>query len=127
VAEADGRMLGFFTVDPRTFDIDQTVVAPEAWGLGVAAALIAEAKRISPAGPDLPVNKDNARAIRFFEKQGFVISGEALNWRAGARVHRMSGRRWAPARGRSAPKQRPWGPSAAAGRQVWNCSRASRA
>src|SRR5262252_3272121 len=49
VAEADGRMLGFVTVDPRTFDIDQTVVAPEAWGLGVAAALIAEAKRISPA------------------------------------------------------------------------------
>src|SRR5262245_54970801 len=52
VAEAGGRMLGFVTVDPRTFDIDQTVVAPEAWGLGVAAALIAEAKRISPAGLD---------------------------------------------------------------------------
>src|SRR2546430_10818536 len=34
VAEADGKMLGFVTVDPRTFDIDQTVVAPEAWGLG---------------------------------------------------------------------------------------------
>jgi len=93
VAEADGKMLGFVTVDPRTFDIDQTVVAPEAWGLGVAAALIAEAKRISPAGLDLHVNKDNARAIRFYEKQGFVISGEALNWRSGAPVHKMS---WRP-------------------------------
>ena len=92
VAEADGKMLGFVTVDPRTFDIDQTVVAPEAWGLGVAAALIAEAKRISPAGLDLHVNKDNARAIRFYEKQGFVISGEALNWRSGAPVHKMSWR-----------------------------------
>ena len=93
VAEGGRRMLGFVTVDPRTFDIDQTVVAPEAWGLGVAAALIAEAKRISPAGLDLHVNKDNARAIRFYEKQGFVISGEALNWRSGAPVHKMS---WRP-------------------------------
>jgi putative acetyltransferase len=86
-------MLGFITVDPSTFDIDQTVVAPEAWGLGVAAALIAEAKRISPLGLDLHVNKDNARAIRFYEKHGFVISGEALNWRSGAAVHKMS---WRP-------------------------------
>jgi putative acetyltransferase len=93
VAEADAKMVGFVTVDPRTFDLDQLVVAPEAWGLGVAAALIAEAKRISPAGLDLHVNKDNARAIRFYEKVGFVISGEALNWRSGAPVHKMS---WRP-------------------------------
>src|SRR4029453_2774874 len=56
LAEADGKMVGFLTGDPSTFDIDQTVVAPEAWGLGVAAALIAEAKRISPGGLDLHVN-----------------------------------------------------------------------
>src|SRR5258708_1772744 len=93
VAEADGKMLGFVTVDPRTFDIDQTVVAPEAWGLGVAAALIAEAKRISPAGLDLHVNKDNVRAIRFYEKRGFVISGEALNWRPAAPLPTLT---WRP-------------------------------
>ena len=93
LAEAGGKMLGFITVDPSTFDIDQTVVAPEAWGLGVAAALISEAKRISPLGLDLHVNKDNARAIRFYEKHGFVVSGEALNWRSGAPVHKMS---WRP-------------------------------
>src|SRR5207253_2945400 len=74
VAEANGKMLGFVTVDPCTFDIDQTVVAPEAWGMGIAAALLDEAKRISPAGLDLHVNKDNARAIRFYKKHGFVIS-----------------------------------------------------
>jgi putative acetyltransferase len=93
VAEADGRMLGFVTVDPRTLDLDQLVVVPEAWGSGIADALIAEAKRISPVGLDLHVNKDNVRAIRFYEKQGFVISGEALNWRSGAPVHKMS---WRP-------------------------------
>jgi putative acetyltransferase len=93
LAEADGRMAGFVTVDPRTFDLDQLVVAPEAWGRGIASALLVEAKRISPAGLDLHVNKDNARAIRFYEKHGFVICGEALNWRSGAPVHKMS---WRP-------------------------------
>jgi putative acetyltransferase len=93
VAQADGKMVGFVTVDPRTFELDQIVVAPEAWGMGIAAALIAEAKRISPAGIDLHVNTDNARAIRFYEREGFVVSGEAFNWRSGAPVHKMS---WRP-------------------------------
>src|SRR5580693_6829024 len=31
VAEADGTMIGFVTVDPRTFYLDQIVVAPEYW------------------------------------------------------------------------------------------------
>jgi putative acetyltransferase len=93
VAEAAGTAIGFVTVDPRTFDLDQIVVAPEAWGIGVATALIDEAKRISPQGLDLHVNTDNARAIRFYEKHGFAISGAALNWRSGAPVHKMS---WRP-------------------------------
>ena len=93
VAEAGGAMLGFVTVDPASLDLDQLVVAPEAWGGGVAKALVAEAKRISPNGLDLHVNTDNARAIRFYEREGFVISGEALNWRSGAPVHKMS---WRP-------------------------------
>jgi putative acetyltransferase len=93
VAEAGGQIIGFVTVDPSTFDLDQIVVAPETWGMGVATALMAEAKRISPAGLDLHVNTDNTRAIGFYEKHGFVISGEAINWRSGAPVHKMS---WRP-------------------------------
>ena len=93
VAEAGGALVGFVTVDPNTLDLDQIVVAPEAWGRGIATALIAEAKRISPRGLDLHVNKDNARAIAFYEKHGFVMSGEAINWRSGLPVHRMS---WRP-------------------------------
>jgi putative acetyltransferase len=93
VAESDGKMIGFVTVDASTFDLDQIVVAPETWGMGVATALMAEAKRISPAGLDLHVNTDNTRAISFYEKHGFVISGEAINWRSGAPVHKMS---WRP-------------------------------
>ena len=93
VAEGNGQLLGFVTVDPRSLDLDQIVVAPEAWGSRVAAALLAEAKRLSPQGLELHVNKDNTRAIRFYEKHGFIVCGEAMNWRSGAPVHKMS---WRP-------------------------------
>jgi putative acetyltransferase len=68
-------------------------VAPERWGSSVGRALLAEAKRISPAGLDLHVNIDNARAIGFYVKHGFVISGADKNPITGRPVHRMS---WRP-------------------------------
>lgn len=89
VAETQAQLVGFVTVDPKTMYLDQIVVAPEAWGSDVAAALLAEAKRLSPAGLDLAVNADNGRAIRFYEKQGFVVSGHSANPRSGAPVHNM--------------------------------------
>lgn len=93
LAERDGRMLGFVTVDPRNGYLDQIVVAPEEWGTALAGALIAEAKRCAPAGLELLVNQDNARAIRFYGKHGFVIAGADVNPRSGAPLHRMS---WRP-------------------------------
>ncbi len=105
IAEADGAkerrmertmertMIGFVTVDPRTLYLDQIVVAPEHWRSGIGAALIAAAKRISPAGLDLDVNTDNARAIGFYSKEGFVISSAGVNPISGKPVHRMT---WRP-------------------------------
>ena len=93
VAEAKDKMIGFVTVDPRTLYLDQIVVAPEHWGTGLASALIAEAKRLSPHGLDLDVNTDNARAIAFYQKQDFVITGDGINPRSGRPVHHM---RWRP-------------------------------
>jgi putative acetyltransferase len=93
VAESAGAMVGFVTVDPATGYLDQIVVAPQAWGMHIADALIDAAKRISPAGLDLKVNTDNSRAIRFYEKQGFVISGVDVNPRSGAPIHKMA---WRP-------------------------------
>ena len=93
VAESSGRLLGFVTVDPTTGYLDQIVVAPEAWGSALAGALLAEAKRLSPAGLDLAVNADNARAIRFYEKQGFVVAGSDVNPRSGAPINKMA---WRP-------------------------------
>jgi putative acetyltransferase len=88
-----GVMAGFVTVDPRTGYLDQLVVAPEAWGSGAAAALVDAAKHASPSGLDLHVNRDNARAIRFYEKHGFAVSGEEANPRSGAPIYKMSWRR----------------------------------
>ncbi len=85
-------MIGFVTVDPKTLYLDQIVVAPEFWGFGVGATLIGEAKRISPAGLDLDVNTDNARAIGFYGKHGFAITGAGKNPISGKPVHRMSWR-----------------------------------
>ena len=94
LAENDGVLTGFVTVDPKTMYLDQIVVAPEHWGSGVALALLDEAKRLSPRGLDLLVNKDNARAIRFYEKHGFDYAGEDKNPVSGKPVNRMS---WRPA------------------------------
>ena len=92
LAETGGMLAGFVTVDPKTMYLDQIVVAPEHWGSSVALALLDEAKRISPRGLDLLVNKDNARAIRFYEKHGFKYAGEDKNPVSGIAVSRMAWR-----------------------------------
>jgi putative acetyltransferase len=93
VAEAEGTMMGFVTVDPQTSYLDQLVVAPEYWGRGIAHTLIAVARNLCPSGLDLDVNIDNDRAIRFYNKQGFVVGGTGVNPISGKPVHRMS---WRP-------------------------------
>jgi putative acetyltransferase len=93
LAERGDALAGFVTVDPKTMYLDQIVVAPEYWGSEVALALLAEAKRLSPKGLDLLVNKDNFRAIRFYEKHGFVYAGEDKNPVSGiVAVNRMAWR-----------------------------------
>jgi putative acetyltransferase len=93
VAERGGQLVGFVTVDPNSGYLDQIVVAPEAWGSDIASTLMQAARRISPAGLDLKVNADNARAIRFYERLGFVDAGGSVNEISGAPVRMM---RWRP-------------------------------
>jgi putative acetyltransferase len=94
VAERGGTLIGFVTVEAETGYLDQIVVAPEQQGSGVAEALLAEARRLSPKGLDLHVNQDNARAVRFYQKHGFSRTGTDINSRSGAPVYKMS---WRPA------------------------------
>jgi putative acetyltransferase len=78
VAEASGALIGFVTIDASGY-LDQLVVAPDRWGSQLANALVDEAKRLSPEGITLKVNADNNRAIRFYERNGFVHAGEDVN------------------------------------------------
>ncbi|MDR3497044.1 MAG: GNAT family N-acetyltransferase [Ancalomicrobiaceae bacterium] len=80
----DGSVpMGFVTVDPDDGHLDQLCVAPDGWGKGVAEALVDTARRLSPAGLHLAVNADNRRAIRFYQRQGFVETGRGSNSRSG--------------------------------------------
>jgi putative acetyltransferase len=88
VAEQAGALTGFVTIDPSGY-LDQLVVDPDHWGSPLATALVDEAKRRSPQGITLLVNKDNTRAIRFYDRNGFAHAGEDVNPTSGRPVLKM--------------------------------------
>jgi putative acetyltransferase len=88
VAEDEGALIGFVTIDTTGY-LDQLVVAPDRWGSALAKALVDETKRLSPQRITLLVNKDNARAIRFYERNGFTDAGEDVNPTSGKPVKKM--------------------------------------
>jgi putative acetyltransferase len=92
VAEQDGAQIGFVTIDSEGY-LDQLVVDPLHWGSDAARLLVDEAKRISPKGVTLLVNKDNVRAIRFYARNGFAHAGDDVNPTSGRPVLRMA---WKP-------------------------------
>jgi putative acetyltransferase len=91
VAERAASLIGFVTIDGSGY-LDQLVVAPELWGSGLATTLVDQAKERSPNYIALLVNLDNARAIRFYERIGFVRAGEDVNPTSGRPVLRMEWR-----------------------------------
>lgn len=93
VAEHEAAIIGFVTIDASGY-LDQLVVTSEHWGSPLATALVDEAKRLAPNGVTLKVNADNARAIRFYERNGFARAGEEINETSGRPVLRMA---WTPA------------------------------
>src|ERR1700733_12423376 len=89
VAEQDKMLIGFVTIDASGY-LDQLVVAPDHWGSKLANTLVDEAKRLSPDHITLLVNTDNNRAIRFYERNGFVQAGGDVNPTSGRPVLRMA-------------------------------------
>ena len=71
-----GRHAGWLRHHRRFRLSRSVVVAPDHWGSPLATMLVDEAKRLSPDGVTLKVNADNNRAIRFYERSGFVHMGE---------------------------------------------------
>lgn len=92
VAEQLGVMVGFVTVDTTGY-LDQLVVDPELWGSTLGDALIRHAKLLSPDGITLLVNTDNNRAIRFYERNGFVHTHDSVNPESGRPVYGMAWQR----------------------------------
>jgi putative acetyltransferase len=92
VAEQAPNLAGFVTIDRKGY-LDQLVVGTDYWGSEIGNALIEEAKRLSPDHISLLVNTDNARAIRFYERNGFFDAGGDVNPTSGRPVLRME---WKP-------------------------------
>ena len=93
IALRDNRIIGVLVVNPQTGYLDQLVVATADRGRGVAEILLAQARRLSPQNLALHVNQDNARAIGFYQKHGFITVAEDVNPRSGAPIYHMS---WRP-------------------------------
>ena len=106
-AESRGSLLGFVTVDPVLGYIDQLAVAPRAQRRGLAGRLLAEARRISPDRLALHVNQDNPRAARFYQREGFSVTGSGVNPRSGLPVWSMEWQR--PERANAPPSSAPRG------------------
>ncbi len=85
----DGALAGFVTLQPRSGELDQIAVAPHAARNGVGRALMDEARALSPGLITLTVNRDNGSALRFYEREGFVVTGEGVNAMSGLKTLRM--------------------------------------
>jgi len=89
--DASEKPAGFVTIDPNSGCLDQLCVAPAERGSGLASALLDEAKRRAPAMVELDVNEANARARRFYEREGFSIVGRGISPHSGLPTLKM---RW---------------------------------
>jgi len=94
-----GALAGFVVIHPLTGWLDQLCVHPDHFGAGVAPALIAAARQASPSGVRLDVNEDNSRAVRFYEREGFVKIGVGPFSRSGRKTIVLE---WEPGAKRSA-------------------------
>jgi len=76
-------LAGFVVINPADGWLDQICVAPDRFGAGFGASLLSAARKVSPKLIRLDVNADNARAIRFYERDGFVRVGRGANTLSG--------------------------------------------
>jgi putative acetyltransferase len=79
-----GKLAGFVIFNRISGWLDQIAVHPNAFGAGIAEALMRDAKRLAPGFLQLDVNADNARAVAFYEREGFRRIGEGVNPNSGA-------------------------------------------
>ncbi len=89
---ATGALVGFVTLQPRSGELAQIAVAPCAARRGLGRLLLQEARALAPGLITLSVNQDNGHALRFYEREGFVKTGEGVNALSGLPTLRMEWR-----------------------------------
>ena len=92
VAQDVDGIAGFTLFDAASGVMDQLCIAPRAQGRGATRALMAALKADSPRIA-LTVNRDNARALRYYEREGFRVTGESVNPRSGLPILAMEWRK----------------------------------
>jgi putative acetyltransferase len=73
VAEIGDELVGFLTLKPEEYRLDQLFVAPEHKGSGIGARLFALAEEAMPGGFALRTASTNVQARRFYEKHGMRL------------------------------------------------------
>lgn len=86
VGEEIDRPAGLITIDPQSGLIDQLVVGMDHQGHGLATLLIEAAQQRTTVTLNLSVNADNARAVAFYKREGFAVTGSGTNPRSGLPV-----------------------------------------
>jgi putative acetyltransferase len=79
----DDRLAGFILLVAHRAYLEHIVVHPHYFGRGLAAQLLDHAKALCPSGLKLDVNADNARALRFYEREGFLQIAAGRNPNSG--------------------------------------------
>ena len=87
--DAGNLPAGFINYHPITGYIDQIAITPALQGAGLGKTLLEAAKNACPSGLTLKVNQQNPRAVRFYEREGFVISGEGISPASGLKLWEM--------------------------------------
>ena len=72
IAEAGGASIGFLAIRPSEATLNELFVRPDHLGGGVGRALFEHAKAAMPDGFTLYTRSSNARARRFYEREGMV-------------------------------------------------------
>lgn len=78
VAFAGGEIVAMLAVKPAEAVLDQLFVLPSAVRQGIGRALLETAKREMPEGFTLRAAAANARARRFYEREGLQLLGEGV-------------------------------------------------
>ena len=89
LTDVGGKLLGFALLNPERHYLDQFAIAPAAVGTGAARILLDAVKQRCNDCVRLDVNADNPRAVRFYQREGFAVTGYGVNHASGLRTIAM--------------------------------------